>query len=280
MYKTRLCLGVTENQFLIKTEEQIELFKKVGFDGFFSHDESADKIKSWKKLADSLGMIYQTIHGPTSPVKHLWFEGSETKGAVQHFKNCVNLCADNNIPILVMHAFWGFDKPDNDRGLLNFESIVRYAEDKGIKIAFENTEGEEYLAKVLKEFSESTNVGFCWDSGHEMCYNKGVDMLGLYGDRLLCTHLNDNLGISDFDGKIATTDDLHLLPFDGIADWKYNVGRLEKCNFDGIYTFEMNRKSHIGRHDNDKYLKMPIEEYITEVYARACRIAALREKND
>lgn len=45
-------------------------------------------------------------------------------------------------------------------------------------------------------------------------------MLDKYGDRLIATHLNDNLGVSDFDGKVTWTDDLHLLPFDGIIDWR------------------------------------------------------------
>ena len=49
---------------------------------------------------------------------------------------------------------------------------------------------------------------------------KGKDMLELYGDRLIATHINDNLGVSNSDGKIFRTDDLHLLPFDGIAYMK------------------------------------------------------------
>ena len=49
-------------------------------------------------------------------------------------------------------------------------------------------------------------------------------MLALYGEKLICTHLNDNLGIKDFEGKTTWHDDLHLLPFDGIADWNKIAG--------------------------------------------------------
>lgn len=57
--------------------------------------------------------------------------------------------------------------------------------------------------------------------------------MALYGDKLIGTHLNDNLGIKDFTGKITWLDDLHLLPFDGIADWDSIVQRLCRYQFEG-----------------------------------------------
>lgn len=58
-------------------------------------------------------------------------------------------------------------------------------------------------------------------------------MLSLYGDRLIATHINDNLGVSD------------------------------KPN----------------RHENDKYVKMTLEEYIAECYIRVCKVAYLKNGN-
>ena len=156
----------------------------------------------------------------------------------------------------------------------NYDAVVNYAAQKGVKIAFENTEGEEYLAALMDAFRGEKHVGFCWDSGHEMCYNHSKDLLALYGDRLLGTHLNDNLGIRDFGGKITYIDDLHLLPFDGIADWDNIAARLDRCGFSGPLTFELNVMSKPGRRDNDIYRKLSPEEYIAECYKRACRVAA------
>ena len=101
-------------------------------------------------------------------------------------------------------------------------------------------------------------------------------MLELSGDRLIATHLNDNLGISDYNGRIFWTDDLHLLPFDGISDWQSIGQRLDKCGYSDILTFELSRASKPDRHENDKYANMKIEEYIAEAYSRACRVASLR----
>ena len=100
-------------------------------------------------------------------------------------------------------------------------------------------------------------------------------MLGEYGGRLFFTHLNDNLGIQDYGGAITPLDDLHLLPFDGVADWQDIARRLCRQGFDDYLTFELNTESKPGRHENDKYANMPIEAYIAEAYARSCRVAAL-----
>ena len=124
----------------------------------------------------------------------------------------------------------------------------------------------------MNAFKNEKSVGFCWDTGHELCYNPGTDMAALYGERLLVTHLNDNLGVRDFGGKTTFIDDLHLLPFDGIADWD-RICR-ELSGFDGALSFELNTKSKPGRHENDCYGAMPLEIYLAEAFKRACRVAA------
>lgn len=106
----------------------------------------------------------------------------------------------------------------------------------------------------MERYENNPVVGFCWDSGHEMCYNHSQDLLAKYGDRLVMTHLNDNLGISRFDGKTFWTDDLHLLPYDRIADWDDNIERLKKSRHMEILNFELNIKSKSNRYENDIYL--------------------------
>ena len=125
----------------------------------------------------------------------------------------------------------------------------------------------------MEHFKGNDTVGFCWDSGHEMCYNHSADILGAFGDRLIMTHLNDNLGISRFDGMIFWTDDLHLLPYDGIADWDDAVRRLKIARHIPILNFELNIASKPNRHENDVYGQMTLTQYYTEAYKRACRIA-------
>ena len=274
MYKTKLCLGVS-GSFGTEVKEQIKLIKDAGFDAFFIEWNKDLDLNDIKAYADELGIDIQSIHAPFDKSAQMWTEDAEE--AVSELLECVEACHKASVPIIVLHAIIGFDKFEpNDIGVENFAKVVRLAKQYGIKAAFENTEGEMYLEKLMNAFKDEENVGFCWDSGHEQCYNKSKDMLALYGDRLISTHLNDNLGISSFDGSIFWTDDLHLLPFDGVIDWQDAAKRLNKCGYNDILTFELSKLSKPNRHENDKYEKMPIEEYIAECYNRACRVAYIK----
>lgn len=221
-------------------------------------------------------MALQSIHAPFERTHLIWQENREQgDAALDELCECIHVCEKFEAPIMVAHAFIGFtEHTPTERGLERFAKLVALAEKTEIKIAFENTEGEEYLSALMNIFRSSPAVGFCWDSGHELCYNHSQDLLSLYGDRLLCTHLNDNLGIKSFNGDITWTDDLHLLLFDGIADWDNIAARLKRCGFKGPLTFELNLFSKPERHENDRYSGMDFEAYITECYMRACRVAA------
>ena len=277
MWNYKLCLGVS-GSFGLTAEEQIRLFAKTGFDAFFTEWQYGSPISDYKAVGDECGLIYQSLHAPFDKASIMWTTGEAADAAVKEQIDCLRTCAENGIKIMVAHTFKGFkDHCPNASGIENYGKVVDEAERLGVTVAFENTEGEEYLAALMDAFRGRKAVGFCWDTGHEMCYNHSKNMLALYGDRLVATHINDNLGISRFDGETYWTDDLHLLPFDGIADWNGIASRLDACGFDGIMTFELTTKSKPNRHENDCYADMPIEQYITEVYKRACRVAALRK---
>ena len=281
MYRQLFALSVNE-QFGVDTKTQIKMFKEAGFDGFFTPWKSGDPIEEYAAYAKEIGMIYQSIHAPFGKSAVMWHGGdAEADPAVEELIECVKVCEKNGIHVMVCHAYIGFDddRKPTQKGLERYARVVDEAAKSGVKIAFENTEGEEYLAALMENFKDKENVGFCLDTGHEMCYNFSKDLLALYGGRLIATHLNDNLGVSDFGGHIFWTDDLHLLPFDGIADWDYTAKRLDDHGYTGIMTFELNTKSKPDRHENDKYGEMPLERYLAEAYCRACKLAAKRKIN-
>lgn len=276
MYKCKLALAVSKS-FDIPALEQIKLFKKIGFEGFFTEWDGEECISQYKTLADELNIEYQSLHAPFYKAADMWKSDESARVAVDELLQCLDTCFKYSIPILVVHPYIGFDLPlPNQYGVENFGTVIKKAANLNVTVAFENVEGEEYLECLMNAFRDYDNVGFCYDSGHEMCYNRGNDMLNKYGHRLVATHLNDNLGISRNSGEIYWTDDLHLLPFDGIANWQNISKKLSDLNYDGMLTFELVRKSKPDRHDNDKYLKLSIEEYLAEAYARACRIAAFK----
>lgn len=275
MFRTKLCLGTSE-QFGISVEEQIKLFKKVGFEAFFT--EWDENIGLYRRIADETEMIYQSVHAPFGNSAKMWSEAELAEEAVKELLKCVDDCAKYSVPILIIHPYIGFEEKaiNKENGINNFRIVIEEAKRKNVKIAFENVEGEEYLKILMDEFAGYENVGFCWDSGHEQCYNCGRDMLELYGNKIIATHINDNLGVRDYNGVITFYDDLHLLPFDGIINWEQVMKRLNKCGYDDILTFELNKFGKPDRHENDKYAELSIERYITECYIRACKIATIK----
>jgi len=259
-------------------EQNMELIKKAGFDStFFEWNKELDLEKLMAK-AKELDLAVETLHAPFGEVNCLWEEGTEGDYYTEELRLCILAAAKYNIPYVIMHTTVSSSAPKTSHiALTRFGKLVREAEKQGVKLAFENLEFIRHLSLILYTF-KSENVGFCYDVGHEVCYTPGLKYLPLYGDRLFGTHLNDNLGIRDFNGKTTYIDDLHLLPFDGIGDWDGIAKRLVKCGFDGILTFELIKTNSNGRYNRTKYQMLPLEGYIAECYAAACRVSALCEK--
>lgn len=277
MYKQKLCFALSD-QFGLPLNELILLLKKTGFDGFAidisdRKTDAASLVETGKKE----NMIIQSLHAPFNKSDDMWFEGDLGDEALKELTENIELCAKLEIPIMVAHTFIGFDSDNipTQLGIERYGKLVKRADELGVMLALENTEGEEYFDALMDAFKSEKSVGFCWDTGHELCYNRGRNLMADYGNRLVATHLNDNLGVRDFDGRITYIDDLHLLPFDGIADWNKIAQNLAEIPFDGPLTFELNTVSKPGRHENDKYAAMPVECYIAEAYIRACKVASL-----
>ncbi len=282
MWKQKTGISVS-NSYGVPVPELVRLVGRTGFDAVSPEWEENDDFAETAEAARESGLAIQSLHGPFDVAAKMWSaDTDDSEEAMRKLLLSLETCKQYSIPVMVVHVWMGFDNipAPNSEGFENFGKLVKKAEEYGVKIAFENTEGDELLFALMEHFDGNGNVGFCWDSGHEMCYNHSMDLLARFGDRLIMTHLNDNLGISRFDGKTYWTDDLHLLPFDGIADWDYNVARMKKAKKQEYINFELNIRSKPNRHENDAYGEMPIERYFTEAYNRACRIAYKMAQTD
>ncbi len=271
----KLALG-TKNGFSISVEDEVRIIKKAGFDAFFSDCDTPENMIKYAHLAKELELDYIFHHARFGDM-HLMWEGSdeEAESTLSELKDEVNACCAAGVPMLVCHVIIGMQRHNpNETGAQRFQQLCEYANEKGIKIAFENTEGAEYLKAVMDKCSHLKNVGFCYDSGHEKCYNYDRDMLSLYGERLFATHLNDNLGMTD-QNNMTWLDDLHLLPFDGNADWESIARRLRKSAMIDYLTLELNVNNKPDRHEHDIYSEMSAEEYIKKAFERAEKIRDL-----
>jgi sugar phosphate isomerase/epimerase len=264
--KRKLCLGTNENMQLSVIKQILEI-RRLGFDAFFTRYDR--NLAEYAELARREGIFYQSVHASIKNADKLWEKPDIAEIVIDEWVRCIHACAEVGVGIMVVHAFRGIDKlaTPTAYGVENFKKIVEAAEKRQVKIAVENCEGEAYLENLLHAFEDCDSVGFCWDTGHELCYNRGLDMAARYGKRMIATHLNDNMGVT---GEcISSADDLHLLPFDGRTDWTSVAKRLADCKYDGILTFELKKGA--------RNQEMSEEEYLQEAFLRACRVRDLLE---
>lgn len=278
MWKVKLCMNA--DGLGRATPEAVEMLAAAGFEGFFAGWRRGCDLSALRAVAEREHMMFQSVHAPFTRVNVLWEESAASSSAAREVLDeqllCLRETAAAGVDIMVAHTFIGFrDHTPTPCGIENYRVLLDEAARLGVRVALENTEGEEYLDALMAALGTHEALGFCWDSGHEMCYNHSRDLLADYGKMLVCTHINDNLGIHDYAGEITYLDDLHLLPFDGIADWTYNTARLAATGFDGPLTFELSRTSKRGRFDSERYARLTPEEYTARAYAAACRVGAL-----
>lgn len=256
-------------------EEQLPVLKRTGWDGVFFlwTGQGSDHILASKIQAE--GLVLQSVHAPFDRADKLWRSDDEGEAEVARQIRCIRDTALWGCGLVVMHAVIGMERiAPTDRelecGFENFLKIFDAAASAGMIVAMENTEGEQYLDALMQHFRGHPALRFCIDTGHEICYNHCHDLIGKYDDCLVCTHLNDNLGMSG--EKITWLDDLHLLPFDGAADWENIIARLNAAGYRGDVTLEVKLEGREGRHEHDGYRAMPFAEYAALALERAKRI--------
>lgn len=256
--------------------DQIAAIARVGYDACFT-GWNPERTGQWAEAIAKNGLIYQSIHAPFNKAHKMWEAGEEGEEYTDLLIRCIEDCKRYDIGIMVAHVIIGMDRHfPSALGITRFRRLVEAAEKAGVIVAFENTEGVEYLQAVMDHLGGSSACGFCWDTGHEQCYNYGEDMMARFGRKLVATHLNDNFGMADRN-VMTWHDDAHVLPFDGINDWKSIINRLDAAGYDGIYTMELTRNAKPNKHTHDAYAAWSLEEFLAEALERMHRMVALRD---
>lgn len=272
--KRKICINVNPGFKGVTFDQCLDALKVAGFDGVFTGWHVGDMKNVAKKISDR-GLYFQSVHAPFTDAHKPWEAGKAGDDVIDNLINCLRESAEAGAPIVVVHPIIGMDRHNpTDLGIERYGRLVREAEKLGIKVAFENVEGIEYLEKIIADLGSSPAIGYCWDTGHEMCYNNSMDVPALFGDKLICTHLNDNLGQID-PNEVTWLDDAHLFPFDGIADWQGIADRLNRINYAGELTFELTLDSKPGRNTHDIYSGLTMESGFELIYNKAVQFAQI-----
>lgn len=259
--------------------DQIRMMKDVGFGAFFSGWDR-ERLPEIAEAAAKLGMTWQSIHAPFAGrdrLSFLWREGENGDRITAALIECLRDTARFGIPVTVIHPYIAYnDVPPNELGLERFSRIVNEAERLGVTVGFENVDDGTYLKSVMEHFWSSPACGFCFDSGHELCYEDGKDMMALYGEKLCHTHLHDNLGNPvGRDPILRDFDDLHLPPGDGIVDWAGVMDRIDASPYAGPLVCELKRITDPNHAEyRPAYGTMPLEDFYALAHRRLAEVAS------
>ena len=263
-------VNVETNNFDLSLKDQIISAKKAGFQGVFFDWSDTDEFKEIIKFAKDNGMGIASIHAPFDHVRDMWNE--ENPDILKRLLKCVSVCGELGVKTIVCHVYIGFDTiPEvNETGIKNFSLLIDEAEKYDVNLAFENTEGVECLYGIKEHLSHRKNCGFCIDTGHELCYNGGKDLLKDFGNKLFFLHINDNLGVTG--ESIFWTDDAHMLPYKGKVDWERFCNNLKRIKFNGWISLELCVKNKPEKHTHDDLIDVSCDEFYKMAFDAATKL--------
>ncbi len=243
------------------TEDFIDCIAEKGFNSTFTFGNDTKLIDLTSRKCQQTGLLYESLHAPFSNINDIWQDTADGKKMLGEFLFSVNLAHEYNIPIVVCHLSSGKKPiPVKDAGLKHFDILINEAAKKNITIAFENQRKLANLAMMFELYGKDTNVGFCWDVGHEKCFANSMEYMPLFGDRLVFTHIHDN--------NLKFEQDEHLLPFDGSIDYNRTAELLKKYEYKGTLMLEID-EPHEG---SEKYSDLSLEQFTDKAYKAVCRL--------
>ena len=238
-------IGITSiNGLSFSMDERFAKIKAAGFESimlWWGADETSSRATR-VALAKKHGLHIENAHATTDHLNALWLNDNTADHTLSELKQEITDCAHLGINTLVMHLTNGSEPPPvSDIGILRIESLIHHAENKKIRLAFENVRKGEHIQYILDHYN-SPYVGLCYDSGHEYLWTPDIDWLNVYRQRVFAIHLHDNHGEGDS----------HLIPFDGEIDWIKKAKQIAQSSYVGTITIESELHSS-NRYDKDRF---------------------------
>jgi sugar phosphate isomerase/epimerase len=200
--------------------------------------EDAQRAREIKTVSEDLG-IALAYHAPQG---NLWqFGVLPFDTAVRRLRECILRSTSIGARVMTLHlgVVVGEGRAD---AILNGARVIREAlpcaDDAGVALCAENVFDDCSVATVadcrmLFDAVDSDRLGFTLDTGHGHLCGCLHELAEDFGDRLLFTHLHDNLGVNGGAG------DRHLVPGRGTIDWPRLIGCLDRAGYAGPLSFEL-----------------------------------------
>lgn len=252
--------------FDIPIREQLPLIMAAGFThislgaGVMSHSAYLEEEgrEQLKKLTAATGLRICSVHAPFNKACDVSSPDPEVAAAaVAVLKQCIDAAESLDAPVVIFHP--AADGPPDVEArkpvfIKNVKLLLDYVGGRPVKLAAENLYPwiNEITAASFDEIAHP-KYGFCYDSSHDNLSGAPLAILDKYGERLMATHISDNMG----------REDDHILPFDGKFDWERFYGAFPKNSFSGVFLLEVER---------EKYKAKPVQWFLEQAFERGAKI--------
>lgn len=237
--------------------EAADLLAKNGFETFFLESENP-RLRGYMEAARAVGLVAESLHAPFDGINAVWRAGADGDRMLDRLMESLTICAKYEVPVVVVHLSSKEDAPNlNDIGTERFDRLIQRSKALGVKVAFENQRKLANIAYMFERYP--SDIGFCWDVGHESCFTSGREYMPLFGKWLSELHIHDNFGV--YNG------DEHMIPFDASIDYTRVARHIASAkDYRGSLMMEL-FKNKSGRYNG-----MTDEEFVSRAAAAARRL--------
>jgi len=222
--------------YVLPMKEKLNLIKETGFnsvmiwwgDEFIDIDGEKYKHPDLVRFYD---LYLENFHLPFDGVNSIWEDNINGMDFKNKIIKSIKEASIFEVPTIVIHLSEGSNPPPiNEIGLKRLYEIIDFAEKFNVNVAVENLRKPERLLEIFNKIN-SNKLCFCYDSGHDNCYNGNIDILSEMGQKLVALHLHDNDG----------SDDFHRIPGNGTIKWNLVLEKLRKIKYTGIFSLEVSQ---------------------------------------
>lgn len=243
-------------------EEEFRMIAEAGFEGIMLYiDEKflSCELESVNRLIKNSGLSVLQVHPPWPNLASRL--NAVREEAMETYKRWLEYAFKLDAESVVIHAS-ADEQPSDRKAATGFivENIRVLARDfPSIMLALENTfpkkdisapigSTKEELLWICREIN-MPNVGICLDTSH--CLSSAIDPLdfiAVAGDLIVTTHLSDNTLVREPDSGLIK--DRHLMPGNGIIDWRKLFNSLKTHCPDASWVLEIPTREGGGHRDD------------------------------
>jgi len=231
-------------------DDNVASVRRLGFDNLEFNmkcveEDDEESVYTAKRLINYHGLSCLTVHAATIHVQN----EDEIAKAILYGKVSADFACKLSSPVLVVHSNVSRRLPENLRNEFMariFEELNHYAKSLNVKLALENLsyastgfgKSVAEIEEILRTADDGT-MGITLDFCHAEATGQTISLLEKYSKRLRNVHIS-NRAHKPFD--VATPD---LSTF---------LTKLQKCNYDGPLTIELNSRCGIKEILNTKMI--------------------------